>query len=188
MLPSEIADAKSLCEKATEGPWKYGFGDGDESGLWSTTVFDTVREPTHEKEPRMIFYGTIDAASDSAFIAATRTLLPQALDALEEAHREIASRLLDAADLFRKADDRIESLETELAAANATIASVREIAEALKDCDCDCCIDDPTPAALLAAVLAEAKKPRLAAATMHVQGEGESVEAFLSRCDGESTT
>ena len=91
-------------------------------------------------------------------------------------------------DLLYEAADRIEQLETELAAANATIASVREIAEALKDCDCDCCIDDPTPAALLAAVLAEAKKPRLAAATMHVQGEYESVEAFLSRCDGESTT
>ena len=90
MTKEEIQSAKSLCEKATEGPWKYGFGDGDESGLWSTTVFDTVREPTHEKEPRMIFYGTIDAASDSAFIAAARTLLPKALDALEEAHREIA--------------------------------------------------------------------------------------------------
>ena len=30
--------------------------------------------------------------------------------------------------------------------------------------------------------------PRLSAATLQVQGEGESVEAFLSRCDRESTT
>ena len=126
---------------------------------------------------------------DASFWRATYEIAEKIRTEGDNTVSDLVARLrVNGTSLYDQAADRIESLETELAAANATIASVREIAEALKDCDCDCCIDDPTPAALLAAVLAEAKKPRLAAATMHVQGEYERVEAFLSRCDGESTT
>ena len=91
-------------------------------------------------------------------------ILPQALDALEEAHREIA---------------RLEKLaltgDSGYCAGCERVFPSAEINFTDEQDYCSPC-------------LAEATKPRLAAATMRVQGEGESVEAFLARCDGESTT
>ena len=88
----------------------------------------------------------------------------KALDALEEAHREIA---------------RLEKLaligDSGYCAGCERVFPSAEINFTDEQDYCSPC-------------LTEATKPRRAAVTVHVQGEGESVEAFLARCDAESTT
>ena len=84
-------------------------------------------------------------------------LLPKALDALEEARREIA-RLEKLA--LTGDSGYCSGCERVLPSAEINFTDEQDY--------CSPC-------------LAEATKPRLAAATMRVQGEGESVEAFLAR-------
>ena len=87
MTPEEIKEAQALCKKATSGPWRClpevctieGMGVYNEADMGCIVE---VGDPY----PR----GNNRPTENLQFIAKARTLLPQALDALEEAHREIA--------------------------------------------------------------------------------------------------
>ena len=73
-----IKQARELCEKATPGPW-YNFGD------WMIhTEPDIEHNGIHNEKT----IGTV-RANNAAFIAASRTLVPQLRDALEAEQKEI---------------------------------------------------------------------------------------------------
>ena len=75
MTKDDLKAARKICEKVTPGPWDE-VDDGICAGRDSQSLI--IAWP-HDVE-----------SHDSQFIAAARTLLPKALDALEEASREIA--------------------------------------------------------------------------------------------------
>ena len=76
MTPEERAEARRLVDAATPGPWYTGpIGvDGPNGSM--------VADCDTQSETR------VTLAADIAFIAASRTLIPQLLDALEAAERE----------------------------------------------------------------------------------------------------
>lgn len=127
MTDDEIKAARALCEAATPGPWAFMneaypwvAGAVDEDIACPSTVieFNECGEQAH---------------SDARFIAAARTLLPAALDALEQARRErdearahaaergaaqvaaLSNAAVEGVDL----DMKIESLTAELAKVTA---------------------------------------------------------------------
>jgi hypothetical protein len=74
-----IREGRELCEKATPGPWEYESGDTwDASG-----VSGPMKRTNRGRETPIVCNTSYDV--DGNFIARARTLLPAALDALEEA-------------------------------------------------------------------------------------------------------
>jgi hypothetical protein len=69
MTPERIAELRALAEQATPGPWQAIHGEGDKQG-WISAPDATVCD-----------MWTPNATAD--FIAAARTALPEALDAIE---------------------------------------------------------------------------------------------------------
>lgn len=78
MIPEELKRAREICDAATPGPWKHENMDD-----WGQPVYNWVSPIMKAPED----YNT-KAFSDMRFIAAARTLLPKALDALEQCCRE----------------------------------------------------------------------------------------------------
>ena len=86
MTEEEIEAIAARAAAATLGPWEC-----DDDGHWiqSTSVFDRVYEPTHDRERRII----IDAANkptDTDFIVHARADVPALIAALREAQSTIA--------------------------------------------------------------------------------------------------
>jgi hypothetical protein len=86
---AEVEEARKLAEAATEGPWKYASTD-DASGIWP---FDIYSDAGPEEESTVVRAWDSCAAApdcgvihkrDAEFIAASRSLLPAALDTIEE--------------------------------------------------------------------------------------------------------
>ena len=85
MTEEEIEAIAARAAAATLGPWEC-----DDDGHWiqSTSVFDLVYEPTHDRERRII----IDAANkptDTNFIVHAREDVPALIAALREANAKI---------------------------------------------------------------------------------------------------
>ena len=85
MTEEEIEAIAARAAAATLGPWEC-----DDDGHWiqSTSVFDLVYEPTHDRERRII----IDAANkptDTNFIVHAREDVPELIAALREANAKI---------------------------------------------------------------------------------------------------
>lgn len=74
MTPERIAELRALAEKATPGPWKFSGADARTQG-WVSSDNDTICDLW---------------SPNGEFIAAARTALPEALDAIER-----VARLLD---------------------------------------------------------------------------------------------
>ena len=87
MTPFDVPAARALCDAATKGPWtsRHRHCDGD---------------PRHDDEmsglglevdgpPEPMLRGQFERAADAAFIAASRTLLPAALDEIERLRKEL---------------------------------------------------------------------------------------------------
>ena len=75
-----IAERRRFEQAATEGPWEAGTGDGDpRPHVWTSRSSGCVAEITYVVPND---YGDVRPA-DAEFIAAARTALPRALDALE---------------------------------------------------------------------------------------------------------
>lgn len=79
MTPAELARAKEICEKATQGPWKI---------LYDGRLVDGV----YAGETRIVetdsgFYPPRD--SEAEFIAEARTLLPKAIAEIERLQKQI---------------------------------------------------------------------------------------------------
>jgi hypothetical protein len=65
-----ITEARELCEKATPGPWEAG-------GYGAVCLKSGFK------------LGNIEGTGNAAFIARSRTLIPELCDALEKANAEI---------------------------------------------------------------------------------------------------
>lgn len=74
-----IRQARELCEKATPGPWEFC-----ESGNTVKSHMVITRSPR-----KCITGGISPKTNNSAFIAASRTLVPQLCDALEAAQKDL---------------------------------------------------------------------------------------------------
>lgn len=100
-----IEEAEALCAAATQGPWRIrnlGMDDYDPTySLESETQGFIMSIDDDESDP------------DIAFIARTRTLIPELVAALREARQEAAAEHSHWMD----ADSRITELETQLQAA-----------------------------------------------------------------------
>lgn len=86
MTPADIAKARAVCEAATPGPWQ-------QHPDYPVTVDDGRN---------MAF--DCDTEEDAAFIAAARTHLPAALDALEQSRAreaQVEKELAEAVGLLR---------------------------------------------------------------------------------------
>lgn len=106
ITPEERARLRALCDAATPGPWRWG---------WVNTIYETItgwfgsthrikreesyvvfcgqHEPQCDPSPKSIVCAThrYRVGFDNAeFIAASRTALPQLIDALDAAEAEIA--------------------------------------------------------------------------------------------------
>lgn len=85
MYDELIQQARDLCEKTTPGPWSIDFNEPfseDINGIFA------------DKQDKYVFYIETDDCdaildNDAAFIAASRTLVPQLCDALEAAQKEL---------------------------------------------------------------------------------------------------
>ncbi len=76
MTPERIAELRALAEQATPGPWRFsGTSDLTPKG-WISTPQDDICDLTGAGAPH-----------DAAFIAAARTALPEALDAIERVRK-----------------------------------------------------------------------------------------------------
>jgi hypothetical protein len=137
MTPERIAELRALADAATPGPWAWiNLGDKGGNAWFVGTVYDTreeemvwlsgeiVPEPYNEatgKFERVADYDqrialnddTVSRVQDAAFIAAARTALPEALDAIERVRAKI--KVLSLYNL--KTDDYTINAERELLAA-----------------------------------------------------------------------
>lgn len=121
MTPAEIQKARAIISAATLGPWKHVRDDvALESGIDSPMGY--------------IFHEHMNSAigmpcfKDQEFIAESRTLLPKALDALEQ-YKEEYENLCKFTNDFESERDQ---LGTELAAAKALNVKYREALEQFK--------------------------------------------------------
>ncbi len=104
LSPTERAELRKLCEKATEGPWLHGWPtgegraiDGEDGGY--------ILHPIGNNEYHVISNGGNDdwsveigikLTADADFIAASRTAIPAILDALDSAearHESFKNRM-----------------------------------------------------------------------------------------------
>lgn len=86
-------ELRVLCEKATRGPWEVD-GDGRDICGFTGRLGAANSEPPYEITENNGFTRN-SMADDAVFIAASRTALPEALDALEAAEAVIeAARVL----------------------------------------------------------------------------------------------
>jgi hypothetical protein len=99
MTPEDIAKARALCEAATVPPWKadkkerigenwmigsiIDTGSAEDGNCYSNWIVTT--DCVHASE--MI---SGDAKADAEFIAAARTLLPEALDEIERLRKQLS--------------------------------------------------------------------------------------------------
>jgi len=117
LTAAEIAEARELIAKATKGPWET-FDPEDYHGRIQVSG-QTARDGGKTSTP-IISDGCF--APDAAFIAASRTLVPRLLDALEEANRERVNLLRELngeAHLTVESVDRAEKAESSLASSDA---------------------------------------------------------------------
>jgi len=117
LTAAEIAEARELIAKATKGPWET-FDPEDYHGR--IQVFGQTTRDGGKTSTPIISDGCF--APDAAFIAASRTLVPRLLDALEEANRERVNLLRELngeAHLTVESVDRAEKAESSLAASDA---------------------------------------------------------------------
>jgi len=128
MTSDEILKARELCERATPGPW---------AGLRFVFTTRTTTDATIA-ENAATGHGPSDRQGlrDAAFIAASRTLVPRLLDAIDEANRALEESLCPACrELHDKAlaaaNDRAEKTERDLATALKERDEVRKTARCL---------------------------------------------------------
>lgn len=99
MTTTDIAEARKLCNEATSGPWAPGADLKDED------FFHVMQYPGTGRR-----IANVPNIHNTSFIAASRTLLPAALDeiekrgeaieTLEKANRELATRATQAEKLL----------------------------------------------------------------------------------------
>ena len=82
MTKEEIQSAKSLCEKATEGPWGVHVPEAEVPRICNLILGE-------ELDCTLAYMADEAEGENAAFLAASRTLLPKALNALEAAYQEI---------------------------------------------------------------------------------------------------
>ncbi len=88
LTPEQLAEIEVRADAATAGPWQISI---DDFYIESTTVFDDVNEPTHDREPRLILETLPDADADTTFIAAARADVPALLAHIREQDARIAA-------------------------------------------------------------------------------------------------
>ncbi len=84
-------ELRELCEKATPGPWwdESGVIHACNPGVWTEQNHSCIH-PVTITEPYWENALPNERQANGEFIAASRTALPEALDALEAAQREAA--------------------------------------------------------------------------------------------------
>lgn len=110
-----ITEARELCEKATPGPWEEGYGKGVTGPTAACFVeIENKSGMGMVSKPGEVFAGefyggvicmtAINRSYDAAFIARSRTLIPELCDALEKAEEQIESvhKALDFAETQRQ--------------------------------------------------------------------------------------
>jgi hypothetical protein len=113
-----ITGARELCERAMPGPWEVKLHNEDYGQGYGETTFFVDTDGT------LLKIGIADAAEKyakynalSAFIARSRSLIPELCDALEKLEKE--NEMLEGADIaleamsdaLEKAENRIKLLE-----------------------------------------------------------------------------
>ena len=99
MTEERIAELRNLCEAATPGEWRWHQTDGsllclsgpdeEQNAVLGIAICKACRE---RGAPCLGPDGT-----DAAFIAAARTALPELLDALDKAERDLDEQAAEAA-------------------------------------------------------------------------------------------
>ena len=99
-----ITEARELCEKATPGPWEATFG-------MDCRAF--IKTPNEDSDFKLYNH------ADAAFIARSRTLIPELVEALEKAERGNKQLMHEVCKLSRESLERektLARLEAEVAA------------------------------------------------------------------------
>lgn len=127
LSPARIAELRGLCEAATPGPWSHMY-DANEVVRWWDDYGNTPVADVEFERARTEAEGVANAA----FIAAARTALPEALDALEAVTRERDGALIRSNAYYARAKgaeadrDRLEAENTALRAAVAEREALRQ--------------------------------------------------------------
>lgn len=77
MTPSRLAKIKALADAATEGPWGYTY---DGSGDYTVGL---AKDPQGDGNTIASLYGPVETGTDAAFIAASRTAVPELVAEVE---------------------------------------------------------------------------------------------------------
>lgn len=118
MTPDDVKRARALCERATSGPWTVRL----ETNVWSDGDTGVVVANCSGSTSSAHHW-----AGNASFIASARTLLPAALDALEEARRErddVAHAFAQQAIRASVEHDRADRAEAALATCKAVLREV----------------------------------------------------------------
>lgn len=152
-----IKQARELCGEATPGPWKVENGKdvftelGADNGngahaaqndAWQVADCDPESGTgwcIDLNADGAINWGALKSKSNAAFIAASRTLVPQLCDALEAAQKEIAGlqkqidTITGGYDYYANRSQQFENAAKEWAAENKRLTSRAEKAAAERD-------------------------------------------------------
>ena len=92
-----ITEARELCEKATQGPWEWTVSDDFGSEIEAENLKGVIGlEDDYPGYPECGEHLIMNLSkADAAFIARSRTLIPELCDALEKAQKRI--KLLEGA-------------------------------------------------------------------------------------------
>ena len=112
----DLDKARALCDAATEGPWV----DGGQGWVFAAAL---IPDDGESRGMRDLLASVATKPGDSALIAAARTLLPEALDEIEQLRCDLAHEKWNADRLL---DQAIEA-RAERDKAEATLARVREL-------------------------------------------------------------
>lgn len=141
LTPEQIKEARALCDAATDGPWRAekGLKNFDTDEGWGSVCTDEespwwIAKIEHGPRPD----------EDAAFIAASRTLLPAALDTIEARDATIAvltheRRIFKegvefSIDVVREKDTTIAALQAENEGLRKALKEAREtVADGIAD-------------------------------------------------------
>lgn len=106
MTEARIAELRALAEKASAGPWTHHEGDECQYLMAARTsqTLAWVEDRSQDSHPTQY-------RDDAAFIAAARTALPEALDAIDGLQYTADQRLADMQTAERKLDVAQDAIE-----------------------------------------------------------------------------
>jgi hypothetical protein len=106
-----ITEARELCEKATPGPWEATFG-------MDCRAF--IKTPNEDSDFKLYNH------ADAAFIARSRTLIPELCDALEKAEAENKQLIREVSELACESVEREKALARLEAEVGARLKELKE--------------------------------------------------------------